>query len=96
MTSSRPDEALRAVVHGRVQGVGFRAFVQRRALELGIKGLVRNMSDGRSVEVMAEGQRAALEALVAALKLGPSGAYIEKVELSWSEATGSYQGFFTG
>jgi acylphosphatase len=76
-----------------VQGVGFRAFAQRRALELGLKGLARNLSDGVSVEVVAEGQRAALEALLAALKLGPSGSHVERVDATWGEATGGYQGF---
>jgi acylphosphatase len=95
MTSSRPDEALRAVVHGRVQGVGFRAFVQRRAQELGLKGFARNLSDGVSVEVVAEGQRAALEALLAGLKLGPSASNVQSVDAAWTAATGSYQGFVT-
>ena len=92
MTSSHP-ESLRAIIRGRVQGVGFRAFVQRRGFELGLKGIARNLSDGRSVEVIAEGQRAALEALLAALKVGPSGSYVESVDPVWSEATGSYSGF---
>jgi acylphosphatase len=96
MTSSRPDAALRAVVHGRVQGVGFRAFVQRRALELGLKGFARNLSDGVSVEVVAEGQRAALEALLAGLKIGPSAAHVESVDASWTAAGNGYSSFTTG
>jgi acylphosphatase len=96
MTSSQASEALHAFVHGRVQGVGFRAFVQRRAGELGLRGYARNLSDGVSIEVVAEGQRAALEALLAALKLGPSGANVEKVDAFWTGATGTYQGFGTG
>lgn len=93
------DEAarqLRAFVHGRVQGVGFRAFVARRAGELGLQGYAHNLSDGVSVEVIAEGSRAALEALLAALRVGPSGAYVERVDDSWGEASGAYRGFGAG
>jgi acylphosphatase len=84
---------LRAVVRGRVQGVGFRAFATRRARELGLKGFARNLADGRGVEVVAEGRRPALEALLAALRLGPSSAHVEAVDASWDEAVGAYSGF---
>jgi acylphosphatase len=84
---------LRAVVLGRVQGVGFRVFVQARARELALTGYARNLSDERRVEVIAEGPREALESLLAALRVGPSGAYVEKVEASWGESTGGYEGF---
>ena len=86
--------SLRALVRGRVQGVGFRVFVQRRARELGLKGFVRNLSDGVTVEVMAEGQRAALDALLSALHLGPPGAHVERVDVSWGEPSGAHEGFF--
>ena len=90
------DQQLRAVVHGRVQGVGFRAFAARRAGELRLTGYARNLSDGVSVEVIAEGPRAALDALLAALRIGHSGAYVEKVDASWSAASGTYRGFGAG
>jgi len=85
--------SLRALVRGRVQGVWFRAFAQGRARELGLRGFARNLSDGVTVEVVAEGPRPALEALLAALRVGPPGAYVERVDVSWGEATGGYQGF---
>jgi acylphosphatase len=85
--------SLHAFVHGRVQAVGFRAFVQRRCLELGLKGFVRNLSDGLSVEVMAEGQRVALESLLAALHLGPPGSHVDSVTTTWSRQTGDYSNF---
>jgi acylphosphatase len=95
MTSSQAESALRAFVRGRVQGVGFRAYVQRRAGELGLKGFARNLSDGATVEVVAEGERPALEALLAALRIGPSGASVERVDASWGEATGASSRFET-
>ena len=59
-----PDR-LYALVHGRVQGVYFRAFVQRHAQALGLSGWARNLPDGATVEVVAEGSRAALDGLLA-------------------------------
>lgn len=73
--------AFRATVHGRVQGVGFREFTQRRALELGLRGWVRNEEDG-TVRVHAEGEAAALASLEQHLHLGPGGARVELVDLS--------------
>jgi acylphosphatase len=95
MESSPKEEAvsLRALVRGRVQAVGFRDFTLRRARELGVAGYVRNLSDGVTVEVVAEGQRIALDALLAALRLGPPLAYVEMVDASWGEATGQYKRF---
>jgi acylphosphatase len=59
--------------------VGFRWFVRQRARELGLAGRVRNLHDG-SVEVEAAGDPGALDALGAALKEGPRGARVERVE----------------
>jgi acylphosphatase len=85
--------AVRAVVHGRVQGVGFRFFVEDLATRLGLTGFVRNVSNGRSVEVVAEGPRTRLEGLLAELRRGPQLAYVERVDVSWMAATGEYGGF---
>jgi acylphosphatase len=73
--------ARRWLVIGRVQGVGFRWFVQRRADALGLQGWVRNLPDGR-VEVVAEGTEAAMAALDAALRAGPRLASVQRVEIS--------------
>jgi acylphosphatase len=86
------DVRLTAIVHGSVQGVGYRFFVQRRAAALGLRGYVRNRPDG-SVEVVAEGPRAELEHLLAALERGPYGADVDSVDASWSAAEGTYSGF---
>ena len=62
--------ARRYLVRGRVQGVGFRYFVQREAVRLGLAGWVRNLDDGR-VEVHAQGSPASLDGLSGALWRGP-------------------------
>jgi acylphosphatase len=66
-------------VRGRVQGVGFRWFVENEAAKLGIAGWVRNRSDG-SVEVLAQGTREQLFALRAKLHQGPRAARVDDVE----------------
>jgi acylphosphatase len=85
-------ERLHAVVHGDVQGVGFRYFVQRKAQQLGLRGWVRNNDDG-TVEVVAEGERGALEQLKRALDEGPRMARVDRVDAQWSSATGNLGGF---
>lgn len=70
---------LHALVRGHVQGVGFRWFVRQRARELGLRGWVRNRSDG-TVEVEAEGERSALERLRGSLAAGPPGAQVASVD----------------
>ena len=80
------------VVRGRVQGVGFRWFVIRRARELGVAGWVRNRGDG-AVEAEAEGAREALEGFVAALREGPPSARVASLEPTWSEGAARHRGF---
>ena len=74
-------EARRFVVRGRVQGVGFRWFVEREAHILGIAGWVRNNPDG-SVEVLAQGTRDQLSGLRSRLRDGPRAARVDGVEES--------------
>jgi acylphosphatase len=71
-------QAVRAVVRGRVQGVGFRDATVRRARGLGVTGWVRNGEDGE-VLVHAEGTAEAVKALEAFLREGPRGAHVEDV-----------------
>jgi acylphosphatase len=85
-------ERLHAVIHGDVQGVGFRYFVTRRARHLGIRGWVRNRQDG-AVELEAEGERPALEQLLQAVREGPRAAHVTRVEASWMAATGGLEPF---
>lgn len=85
--------SLSATVHGLVQGVNFRYFVLRHARELGMTGYVRNLPTGISVEVRAEGERGKLEQLLRHLEVGPGGARVEKVEVSWSEYKAAFPRF---
>ena len=83
---------LEAVVKGRVQGVGFRYHVLQLAREMGITGYVRNLWDG-SVEVVAEGDKAKLDRLLAYLQVGPRSAWVREVLTNWQAASGEFHSF---
>lgn len=72
-------QAKRYIVRGRVQGVGFRWFVDHEARQLGLSGWVRNNLDG-AVEVLAIGSQQQLEALRKKLEKGPRAARVDEVE----------------
>ena len=80
-------ERLSAHVQGRVQGVGFRAFVYDAAESLGVTGSVRNSRDG-GVRVEAEGSRDRLDRLLQALRQGPPAARVDRVTVEWSKPQG--------
>jgi acylphosphatase len=84
--------AAQLIVEGRVQGVGFRDFAQRRGALLGLSGYVMNLRDGR-VRIHAEGVRAAVEELARDLEKGPPLARVERVTVRWLPATGRFSGF---
>lgn len=92
MSGEREQERLRAIVHGTVQGVGFRWFVQRTAARLELQGWVANRAD-RTVEVVAEGEREALDGLLMALRDGPPSSAVGLVEVQWSPALGGLSAF---
>ncbi len=73
--------AVRLRVHGRVQGVWFRASAVTEAERLGLRGWVRNLSDG-SVEAHAQGDARAVDDLIAWCRVGPSGAEVTEVEFA--------------
>lgn len=77
---------VRLLVEGRVQGVGFRAFVAREAQARGVAGFVRNLRDGR-VEVLAQGTPDDLAGLYDACRRGPHGARVTGVDLSENPGT---------
>jgi len=83
---------LRACVHGRVQFVMFRDFTQRTARRLGIKGFVRNRDDG-TVEVVAHGEKSALEKLLEALHRGSLLSRVDSVESEWRVPEKKYVDF---
>ena len=93
MTESGGEAPVRAqiAVRGRVQGVGYRAFVVRAGTRHGLSGGVRNLDDGR-VELDVEGTRTAIEALLQDLKKGPPGAHVTGIETEWKPATGRFSG----
>lgn len=84
---------LSAVVRGAVQAVGFRQFVIIHARSLGISGFVRNGNDGRSLEVVAEGERSSLEELVRRLWKGPFMARVDSVQVRWTSPSGEFDCF---
>jgi acylphosphatase len=83
---------LHAVIKGRVQGVGFRFFVEQNAGTLNLTGWVRNRWN-RTVEVMVEGKQENLEKLLAALHNGPTSANVSEVQSDWRPATGEFLSF---
>ena len=92
MMSESENVQLHVFVKGMVQGVGFRAFVLEQALSLGLSGWVRNRWNG-SVEVLAEGDRPRLEALLAALRKGPPHAQVSETAPTWQAAQGIFESF---
>lgn len=97
MTDALPPESkatmqLHAMIDGHVQGVGYRHFVAQFADKLDLTGWVRNTYTG-NVEVLAEGPRVKLEALLIALKHGPRGGYVIDVTCEWAAAQGEFHRF---
>ncbi len=81
-----------ASVRGRVQGVGYRYFVLRSALRLGLSGWVANEADG-SVRCVAEGPTADIDRFEAGLREGPPGAVVERVDAVRMPGTGTFGRF---
>lgn len=84
---------LEAIVHGRVQGVGFRAWVVKQARALNLTGYARNLADRRQIEVIAEGLDADLDRFVEALHKGPWIARVERVVGDRFPARGDFTGY---
>ena len=79
-------------VNGRVQGVGFRAFVQEVAARLGLTGWVRNLGSD-SVETVAEGHRSLLVHFRDEVQRGPHAAHVDSARVEWESATGEFRWF---
>ena len=80
------------LVEGRIQGVGYRAFVERCAARLGLVGYVANLTDGR-VRVRVEGDRATIDGLLEDLARGPRLARVDRTDVRWVPPTGMFTGF---
>lgn len=85
------EKIVRATISGRVQGVGYRAWVQREARAKGVRGWVRNRSNGE-VEALFAGPPEAVEALCATCWRGPAHARVDKVEVLVADSTAALGG----
>jgi len=92
MMDTKASTRVHLVISGRVQGVWYRASAQREAQGLGLSGWVRNRADG-GVEMVAEGSKAALEALLEWCRNGPPMAYVEAVQVRWEDPLHESQDF---
>jgi acylphosphatase len=79
-------------VTGRVQGVGFRAFVQQSGVQLGLSGWVRNVGYDK-VETVAEGPREKLEKFAESVKIGPRAGRVDEAQIEWEMAQGEFRSF---
>jgi acylphosphatase len=83
---------VRVRVSGRVQGVWFRGWTQARALDLGVVGFARNLADG-SVEIVAQGPRHAVDALLDLCRKGPPSARVDQTVFDEESAGDEHTGF---
>lgn len=80
------ERIVRLMINGRVQGVGFRAFVEEEAVRRDLRGWVRNRRDG-AVEAVVAGPKETLDALIAALRRGPPAAQVDAVDVQEADST---------
>lgn len=79
-------------IDGRVQGVFYRGFTQELAESLGLKGWVRNLSDGR-VEAVFEGDRGVIESAIRKCYVGPPASRVTNIDIQWETYTGEEKDF---
>jgi acylphosphatase len=94
MSESKPGELQRVHiwVRGRVQGVGFRSFIQQSGSLLGLTGWVRNVGRNQ-VEMLAEGQRQVLEKFIEIAKTGPRVSHVDEARVEWETPLGEFKDF---
>ncbi|PTX59981.1 acylphosphatase [Melghirimyces profundicolus] len=80
------------MVHGRVQGVGFRHYTRKAALSIGVKGWVRNRPDG-TVEIDAQGPASKMERFVEAVRKGSPASQVKRLETKEKKPTDRYRTF---
>jgi len=79
-------------VKGRVQGVGFRAYVEMAGRQIGVTGWVRNVGY-ETVEAVAEGERADVEQFIEVVKDGPPASRVDEARVEWETVTGEFREF---
>jgi acylphosphatase len=84
--------AVKLLISGRVQGVGFRYYIARNAWDLNINGYAKNLFNG-DVEIYAEGSKELLNEFIKRAKLGPSHALVEKTSEQWLDFKNKYDNF---
>lgn len=85
-------ELRRIIIHGKVQGVGYRFFATRVARRLGLKGSIENHRDG-TVEALVEGEKKAIDEWIEELREGPRYAEVTKIDQETKDFTGSLGDF---
>ena len=85
-------KAKHIIVHGRVQGVGFRYFVRKTGMELGLTGDARNCPDG-TVEIIVEGNASKIAGFIREVERGPALSRVERVDIADIPALGAYDSF---
>ena len=90
--TSQDENTVHIWVYGRVQAVGFRAFVQQNALQIGVAGWVRNVGYD-TVEAVAEGTGKQIEDFLRMVKRGPMGSRVDNSQEEWEKATGEFRSF---
>lgn len=83
---------IHGIISGDVVGVGLRSWVRKVAVDNHLNGWVKNRED-KTVELVAEGEQEGLEKLIATCKRGPDVAWVERVDIQWSKATGEFVNF---
>jgi acylphosphatase len=92
MTEQAEDIRVHVWVKGRVQAVGFRAFVQQSAFQIGVTGWVRNVGYD-TVEAVAEGPKDKIDAFLRETKRGPVSSRVDESREEWEQATGEFSSF---
>jgi len=80
------------IANGLVQGVGFRYYIYRIAIQLGLKGYCKNLYTGEVLTVV-EGEKAAIEDLYKKIKIGPSHSSVKNCRIDWSESKNEFSSF---
>ncbi len=80
------------IVHGLVQGVGYRRFAEKRAHQLGVTGSAKNCANG-TVECTAEGSRPDVEKFIEELKKGPLFSRVKAIDVVWKAFSGEFTSF---